>query len=569
MKVVPLQRQAGWTPIIGVLGLVVLLLPGCRSTRPVATTDPQLAAIQADLAGIHPEDSTRARNTEIFDVHVHTFNARFLPLRGILQGKRDIAPPWSWLLTDEGAAVVARLLAERTELSPAGNQKSMERDTSFQTVEELPTGGGKGTARFFGKIINKAVDKGAWKPGMDMLDQRRAVDRAAEEMNPAQRKAILTISEMMGVEVENPAASAEEKVKSITRFLWTLTQNDADLPELYRRLHSEGGVTRPENLRVISHMMDLAPVYDQQADGNETLVDFQKGQIPRMEKSSKASNGKLDYFVAWNPYRDHWAGGQPGGALKIVQDAILNHGAKGVKIYPPSGYRAAGNVIPKRPWTLSTRKPGEQWYARYQSLEGTTLAEKAAALDRSMEQLLVWCEQKDIPVFTHSGYGEFEARKGYGEWNADPQWWEQYLSAHSRPGAPCQLRLCFGHAGGADHWFGQGTHGEWGKKVYQLCTTYPNVYCEITANSEMLNPVLQAHFVRALAASFAASQSASPATPYPFSKKLLYGTDWPLPDTGEPAAILRATQQAFLHQSLAVHYTDYFSLNARRWLRMR
>ncbi|MEO6785925.1 MAG: hypothetical protein ABI318_07300, partial [Chthoniobacteraceae bacterium] len=56
--------------------------------------------------------------------------------------------------------------------------------------------------------------------------------------------------------------------------------------------------------------------------------------------------------------------------------------------------------------------------------------------------------------------------------------------------------------------------------------------------------------------------------PYPFAKKLMYGTDWYLPDKGKPHAVLLATQKAFLHPGLRDHCADYFSGNARRYLKL-
>ena len=47
-------------------------------------------------------------------------------------------------------------------------------------------------------------------------------------------------------------------------------------------------------------------------------------------------------------------------------------------------------------------------------------------------------KREDIPVFTHCGHGEFEARKGYGEYHSHPRWWQQYLEKHSTPGSPCR-----------------------------------------------------------------------------------------------------------------------------------
>ena len=48
---------------------------------------------------------------------------------------------------------------------------------------------------------------------------------------------------------------------------------------------------------------------------------------------------------------------------------------------------------------------------------------------------------------------------------------------------------------------------------------------------------------------------------------LAWGTDWPLPDKGEPKDVLLATQKIFLLPGLRDHYADYFSGNAKQFLK--
>ena len=186
------------------------------------------------------------------------------------------------------------------------------------------------------------------------------------------------------------------------------------------------------------------------------------------------------YFVAYAPYRDYWMGGHAGDAEELVRTAIEKNGAWGVKFYPPSGYRPAGNSIRPRPTGIRSRAAAEQWDARYGPLPG----DKNRALDQKIEKLLLWCIEKDVPVFVHSGTGEFEARKGYGLYHSNPSFWRQFLDNHPAPdGSPCRLRLCLGHAGGGDYWFGGKNAVSWGSATYEMCRRFPNVYCEITTHA--------------------------------------------------------------------------------------
>ena len=64
-----------------------------------------------------------------------------------------------------------------------------------------------------------------------------------------------------------------------------------------------------------------------------------------------------------------------------------------------------------------------------------------------------------------------------------------------------------------------------------------------------MSPDTQAFFADRLFTLFAESANSS----FPFAKKLLYGTDWPLPDKGEPKDVLLATQKIFLLPGLRDH----------------
>jgi hypothetical protein len=104
-------------------------------------------------------------------------------------------------------------------------------------------------------------------------------------------------------------------------------------------------------------------------------------------------------------------------------------------------------------------------------------------LDGIMLQFFARCVERDIPVFAHCSYGEFQAAKGYGERNGNPKYWLRLFKQHPELQ---KLRLCLGHAGGSDYWLGFGGHMGWGADVVTLCTNYPNVYCEFGAMDGIL-----------------------------------------------------------------------------------
>jgi hypothetical protein len=528
---------------------------GCQS--PGIRLNAEQEKIRARLQQIDPASDRLAWATPVIDIHTHTFNARYLPLKGIILGKRDAFPPVTWLISDGCAETLADALIQRTEIAPAAGMPGVKRNTRPSHDYHGPL------CQVFLSLLNKASAAGAWDKGISPREQMRRLDRVADSMNLQERMAMRAAAHMMGMEQRFKMADQPSAYRGLVRFLWLLTQNDLEMTRLFRLAYSH--VPMQGAPLLVSHMIDLAPIYDQSADG-VTLLDFEGQQLRRIENYQNGPEAGMIYFVAYNPYRDHWTANHPGNALRLVRTAVEKHGAWGVKVYPPSGYRPAGNQIKPRPTALLTKFPGEQWDARYGGLGN----DPNDALNERLEKLLLWCIETDIPVFVHCGTGEFEARKGYGLYHSDPHFWRQFLEKHPSPdGSPCRLRLCLGHAGGDDFWFGGTKYSDWGKEVYDLCREFPNVYCEITTHANLIDLNNEAYLVDRLARCFEESAQRDGLNGrfrYPFSKKLIYGTDWYLPDAADRQDILLATERAFLHPKLRAFYQDYFFDNALRYL---
>ena len=550
------RRSRPLVPLVAAGSLAFLASCAQRSELPLNTRQQE---VRASLRG-PANNPALARETRIIDIHTHTFNGRYLPLEGVLLGKRDVHPAAA-LLSDNCARMLAQALVDRTELAPAGpSLPGISRPPGARLLE--PRGGP--ICRVLIGLLNKGEARGVWDKSIPEDAQQARAMELAREMTFAERIAVQATMAMMGMEEHtnepapaSPSAVEARKVSGMeaaVRFIWQITQSDGQQPDFYRREY--GAVPMKGEPLMVSHMMDLGPVYAQPAQGN-SLLDFRKEQVRRMEALQDKPGSGLIYFVAYLPYRDYFEGGRKGDALALVKEAVERHGAWGVKFYPPSGFRGAGNAIPARPRSLN-RFAGRQWDARYKALgpDGGKL------LDAQVEQLFAWCEREQVPVFTHCSTGEFEPRKGYGISNSNPKYWREVLRRHPR------LRLCLGHAGSGDHWFGGGPNAEWGATVIELCRTYPNVYCELTTHAELLEPNRQAYFADLLIQEFARDAS-FPAGRYPLRKKLMYGTDWYLPDASDRADVLRATQRVFQYPDLQIAYQDYFSGNAARYLNLK
>lgn len=350
-----------------------------------------------------------------------------------------------------------------------------------------------------------------------------------------------------------------KRLQSI-RFLKMLISSDRALRSFLPKAYND-------NVSLfVQHTMDMGPTYAQRADGRD-FWDYSQVQLPRVRSlDGSFTNGTPRYihFAAFSPFRATeiertsastiWKSSTP---IQQIASAISN-GAWGVKYYPPAGYRASGNDIPRRPFFKPTLR--NQWDYRYKGFSD----EKLDALNLAFFE---YCAENDIPVFAHCNYGEFQAAKGYGERMAHPKYYRTILeNLRNRP-KPLHLRLCFAHAGGADFWFGKknSCYSDWGKEVYDLCTEFPNVYCEVGILSEIANEDGRKVFSERLVELFNASQASGK---YPFSSKLLYGTDWFMPDAVALGVdFLSAYKTMFdSNPDLAKHSREFFCQNALSYL---
>jgi hypothetical protein len=337
----------------------------------------------------------------------------------------------------------------------------------------------------------------------------------------------------------------------------------------------------------VHHMMDLGPVFGQPPHGRRFL-DFET-QIRRVRQLDQYMGGRLLHFVAWNPYR------QPSDPaldspepLRIVHQAF-ELGAWGVKFYPASGYRPAENNILPRPTHPAL---AEQWDARYNM--GGDASRRARngldqinkRLDQINERLFAWAAHKKVqaPIFAHSMSGEFQPAVNYGRHNARPKYWRTVLKNHN------DLRLCFAHAGGTAFWFhpepreghpedcqcskqkesycASCDQCEWGREVYHLATSFPNVYCEFGASDEILYERERETFRRRIA-QLANTRGTGK---YLFGDKIMYGSDWMMPTLASPRTRYldryREVMLTFGQNQDRSQYKKFFALNAIRYLRL-
>jgi predicted TIM-barrel fold metal-dependent hydrolase len=523
----------------------IFVLQACNHTsiyRPVA-----LPAKGTELAKLISQ-------TPVIDIHTHTFNSRFLPIREIALGRRDMSP-WFSLVTDSMAIALTELITKATEKDspfiPSDQQIAYDTNRTL----DLMRASGRPLAITLSTVKTQEVSQDPGITGAKKL----LTGTQEDDLLPAERRRLEQFSRMFGeshgqIPPFGLFPDKTDHTNETRHFLSCLTAPASRMESLFQSDHTKD--KSPQVSLIASHMMDLAPTYDQREDG-EKLFDFRTQQIPAMQRQQSLASGRLLYFVAYNPFRDHWqkdpAAG-PGQALEIVKRAYTNQGAFGVKVYPPSGYKPSGNSIPFRPFSVAPQ-PHRQWRARYVP-NGVKLT--GQELDARLNELYQWCSDYQVPIFTHCGRDEVQARKGYGKL-ADPAGWRPVLERFPK------LRLCLGHAGGGAEWYADGDLTSWGKTVSELCREFENVYCEFGCQDSIADPIKRGAFTRQIQRQI---QKNEPNRPYIFSTKILYGSDWfmPMPQSSDRLNHLLAHQTAIFDAGGSELYKNYFNRNSLSYL---
>lgn len=165
---------------------------------------------------------------------------------------------------------------------------------------------------------------------------------------------------------------------------------------------------------------------------------------------------RLHTFVGFDPLRhlEEKLEGRPSSFEKMKLWALAGqrgdrtsaHRVAGFKVYPPMGFKPAGNpdryVFPA-PSSNSYPRAEQEVQARWRRKGWDTNTQLGPGLNRAMEELLDFCAQANVPVFAHS-YPSVGSMRG-AEWNALPQYWiEAARGAHKRnPGK--RLTAGIGH----------------------------------------------------------------------------------------------------------------------------
>lgn len=450
-----------------------------------------------------------ARPERIVDLHAHLFNARCVPLASIIAHAMDkdshpIATALAWLL---------QLMTESEYEEPVPPPRPLSR----KRAEGYFIGQLCEVAVFELRAASGALGGAAvGSRGLDMIHRSRLLaalrelDRviaAADGARPSVPARFGTFAELSTWARRTVRAGVQRTTAEMDPGAWGGEENYPEFffnmlrAEAHMAVQLERSYGRyAASMRVVHHMMDMQMAYH---GHEEPYYPFFPVQLDRMQVVQRNSGGRILGFSAFDPRRDDW---------RERAERAWSAGFAGFKFYPAMEYKPYGNDDPR--------------------------------IEANVQAFFGFCIDRDAPVFTHCTAEGFQTRHRRGLY-AHPKHWKRLLE--SGDGLE-KLRLCFGHGGGGvtqnvDCETGERvvSHGwmadeeQWksddnfAKLVAGLCRAYENVYCDLAYITELLDPDRKqaARNLETLKRNL--KSAADGPGDYPFTSKVMYGSDWHMP----------------------------------------
>ncbi|MCF6131691.1 amidohydrolase family protein [Flavobacterium wongokense] len=489
---------------------------------------------------------------KIVDIHSHMFNLKYLPVAGIL--KRHKIPHFI------AKGVESLLLRHTKESYPlAGIQgilkyKDDEDNTSVTVYiddwEPIDYGMDE-IADLSDDEIANAITQFAVVGDLKSGDLSVAIDEyEKQELRSGDFFMIVDYEDDEALK-RHRAGLLQRMINKVIRIInaavnygkWFLFMTNSE-KDIYKYIEQKD---EPGVVAYLHLMMDVDRFLNEDPDTEDedllyrSRFNFATQQVQNMKKLND-DFPKLIGFVAFNPARKNW--------LEIIENARAN-GFKGVKFYPPLGYKASGGPYADR-----------------------------------IKALFAHCQTHNIPVFTHCNNQGFEAWPLSG-YNSNPVFWEEALAKYPN------LILCLGHAGGGHGWFAKNDpstditdpdlilaaniknekaaqmanwNNSYAAMVYKLCVKYDNVYCDASYLDEIIDDYgnmdddAKKLFTKRLKKLFEVSPK--------FAERIMYGSDWHmLFQEGKNRVYLKRYIELFDQPELAPYKDAFFYGNAEKYLR--
>ncbi len=446
------------------------------------------------VTGVRPSWAQGTGGT--VDVHCHVFNASDLPVRGFLQ--RVVFEDYGEQATDFALpSPLAALIAVLVDFLQVGVPSAEEELADLgEGAGDLalpfdPTGGDAVDAlasaleRVFGSGDASALS--ADPDAVSLSEQDVEAFRTAVQLELAlegeSSESNEFLSEFGGLALA--LFDSDGAIGRTIRWAGWLRAPRMQIVEEYLRLYSSDG----EIALLTPALVDFSAWLDDEPDSS---IASQILTMEAVQRQCLAQHGTLLHcYAPFDPWRQLAHTGAGRSPLELVQDAVEQRGFIGVKLYPPMGFRPAGNRSGNLTFPAGS----------------AAIADFAGKLDGALEQLFAWAADHDVPILAHAANGNGSGPM-YSE-RANPANWRAVLEAH--PG----LRICLAHFGDFDPVPDVG----WEQQTTDLMRDFGNVHADISfLHSVLAGGRHEDEAVEKLATALGNSAV--------LAQRLVYGTDW-------------------------------------------
>jgi hypothetical protein len=253
---------------------------------------------------------------------------------------------------------------------------------------------------------------------------------------------------------------------------------------------------------VVAHLVDFDwPI----GDGNPTPTSL-SDQVRVMEQITRLTSGRVQCFAPFDPMKEvaYTLGATPSSSLEFVQDAVLNHGFIGVKLYPPMGFAPLcnanlGSEFWNQPWLPSILHRSDM----------------GVRLDSALSKLYKWCLADGVPIMAHTSptNGPSKSFEGLSK----TKYWQAVCNYFGG------IRIDFGHFGDTDLVDDKGRHA---RHLSDLMTAEPSsagefLYADSAYFVDLLSrPIELELYLTSLMRESATKGDAA------LAQRLMYGSDW-------------------------------------------
>lgn len=431
----------------------------------------------------------------IVDVHCHMFNGDDLPVAGFVRN----------VVLHSFGSGDAKLLDRCVQ----GNAPNAADD--IQRFRDLMNGDVQ--------ITSAQVDQ-AFVEASEQVEAALAEDPAlAAEVRRdlAEHDAAPVEDDLQGLGLPSPDRARD--------FVAIMLLSCVDIPARYAATTGKGVSL------AIPLLVDLdAGVHDRSITTPQDLVEVfdLQSEASMRELLPGAKDLRLHPFIGYDPLRElAWqldprrTGPSP---VEIVQDAVLTRGFVGVKVYPPMGWRPAGNAV------------DDTQSIRYRGL-----------LDEIVLHFARWCAGEQVPVTAHCNDSNYASAAAHGD--AHPDYWHALLHQVEK------LRLNLGHFGGIHE--DERAYG-WTRAIAGIMADHENVYADVSCHDLHHDSARHRH-----------NQVLGwlSGTGHPITSQTMFGTDWFMQVLNKDATSFLETYRADWEATFDKDAVDPFlRANALRFL---